>query len=268
MSQTPRSSELVAALAREFASAVGAMAGGSGALEPADIPADPIRWLIVLGVSGSETGRLVIGLPETAGRELTGRIMGLDEPAPDGAVTDTLQEFGGQAAGALGQESVAAGLKFAVSLEDASGESTDDAVGFTIPLGDEAKAAFAVWGAVETLAPALETGPVDEPVIDSSRKTSEPLPMPAGTPANLDVILDIDLPVTVRFGVTDLPLNSLARLGPGSIIDLARSPDDPVDLLVSGKVVARGEVVVVSGNYGVRILEVVSTADRIRSMGA
>jgi len=65
-----------------------------------------------------------------------------------------------------------------------------------------------------------------------------------------------------------MALQALTRLGPGSIIDLERSPDDPVDVLISGKVVARGEVVVVAGNYGVRITEVISPADRIRSLGA
>ena len=87
-------------------------------------------------------------------------------------------------------------------------------------------------------------------------------------PANLDLILDIDLPLTVRFGETEMSLHSLTRLAPGSIIDLGRSPDDPVDILVNGRLVARGEVVVVSGNYGVRIVEVNSAADRLKTVAA
>ena len=85
---------------------------------------------------------------------------------------------------------------------------------------------------------------------------------------NLDVILDIDLPFSVRFGETEMTVDALTRLGPGSVIELGRSPDDPVDVLVNGRMVARGEVVVVSGSYGVRITEVVSAADRLRTMGA
>jgi flagellar motor switch protein FliN/FliY len=85
-------------------------------------------------------------------------------------------------------------------------------------------------------------------------------------PANLDVILDIDLPLAVRFGGTDMTIDALARLGPGALIDLGRSPDDPVDVLVNGRMVARGEVVVIGGNYGVRVTEVVSAADRLRSI--
>jgi flagellar motor switch protein FliN/FliY len=80
------------------------------------------------------------------------------------------------------------------------------------------------------------------------------------------VILDIDLPLVVRFGRTELPLRTLTRLSPGSVIELGRSPDDPVELLVSDRVIARGEVVIVGGNYGVRILDVVSTSERVRSM--
>ena len=80
------------------------------------------------------------------------------------------------------------------------------------------------------------------------------------------MILDIDLPLVVRFGRTELPLKTVTRLGPGSLIDLGRTPDEPVEILVSNQVVARGEVVIVSGSYGVRILEVVSARDRIRSM--
>ena len=55
-------------------------------------------------------------------------------------------------------------------------------------------------------------------------------------------------------------------MGPGSLIDHGRSADDPVELLVSNRVVARGEVVVVGGNYGVRVLDVISPRSRMRSM--
>jgi flagellar motor switch protein FliN len=84
----------------------------------------------------------------------------------------------------------------------------------------------------------------------------------------LDVIMDIDLPLVVRFGRTELPLKTLTALGPGSVIDLGRSPDELVDVLISNRVVARGEVVIVSGNYGVRVREVVSPVERARSLEA
>ena len=88
----------------------------------------------------------------------------------------------------------------------------------------------------------------------------------ADAASRIDVILDIDLPLVVRFGRTEMPLKTLARLGPGTLIDLGRSADDPVEVLVSNRVVARGEVVIVSGNYGVRVTDVVSPRERVRSM--
>lgn len=85
---------------------------------------------------------------------------------------------------------------------------------------------------------------------------------------NLDLVLDVELPLVVRFGRTVMNLKTLIGLGPGSIVDMGRSPDDPVELLVSDKVVAYGEVVIVDGSYGLRITEVVSRGDRSRSMEA
>ncbi|MFN8057702.1 MAG: flagellar motor switch protein FliN [Vicinamibacterales bacterium] len=86
-------------------------------------------------------------------------------------------------------------------------------------------------------------------------------------PQNLDVILDIELPLAVRFGETVMTLDALTKLGPGAMIDLGRSPDEFVDVLVNGHTVARGEVVVVGGNYGVRIRELMSAADRMKTLG-
>jgi flagellar motor switch protein FliN/FliY len=75
----------------------------------------------------------------------------------------------------------------------------------------------------------------------------------------LDAVLDVDLPLVVRFGRAIMPLRALADLGPGSVIDMGRSPDEPVDLLVGDRLIARGEVVIVGGNYGVRITELAAT---------
>ena len=64
----------------------------------------------------------------------------------------------------------------------------------------------------------------------------------------------------------EMTLRALTQLGPGSVVDMGRSPDAPVQLLVGSQVVAQGEVVVVGGNYGVRITHLVSPADRLRAM--
>jgi flagellar motor switch protein FliN/FliY len=83
---------------------------------------------------------------------------------------------------------------------------------------------------------------------------------------NLEMLLDVDLELSVSFGRTTLVLQEVLKLSSGSIVELNRSASDPVELLVNDSVVARGEVVVVDGNYGIRITEVVSPRERIRSL--
>lgn len=85
--------------------------------------------------------------------------------------------------------------------------------------------------------------------------------------SNLDLLLDIELPVMVRMGQTEMPLGELLKLTPGSILELNRPADAPVELLVNGKRIALGEVVVVDGNFAFRITEIESAESRIRSLG-
>ncbi|MCL2877705.1 MAG: flagellar motor switch protein FliN [Acidobacteria bacterium] len=87
------------------------------------------------------------------------------------------------------------------------------------------------------------------------------------TNVNLDLLLDVDLPVSVAFGSSEMTLKDVLNLGTGSVIELHKSVNDPVSIIVNQKPIARGEVVMVDGKYGVRVLEVESTADRIRSLG-
>jgi flagellar motor switch protein FliN len=84
---------------------------------------------------------------------------------------------------------------------------------------------------------------------------------------NIDLLLDVELPISVSFGNCEMPLKDVLKLGTGSVIELDKSVNDPVAIIVNHKPIAKGEVVMVEGNYGVRILEVESTADRIRSLG-
>jgi flagellar motor switch protein FliN len=84
---------------------------------------------------------------------------------------------------------------------------------------------------------------------------------------NMDLILDVELEVAVSFGETQMALRDILKLGVGSVVELEKSVNDPVAILVNQKPIARGEVVMVDGNYGVKVLEVESTADRIRSLG-
>jgi len=101
-------------------------------------------------------------------------------------------------------------------------------------------------------APARQAPAATGPVVDSG---------------NLDLLLDIQLPVVVRMGQTEMQMGELLKLTPGSILELNRSADAPVELLVNGKLIAKGEVVVVDGNFAFRITEIESRANRIRSLG-
>jgi flagellar motor switch protein FliN len=85
-------------------------------------------------------------------------------------------------------------------------------------------------------------------------------------PANLDLLLEVELPVVVTFGRTQLPLKDVLKLSSGSIVELNRLANEPVEVLINNCVIARGEVVVVDGNYGIRVTEIVSRQERIRSI--
>ena len=104
---------------------------------------------------------------------------------------------------------------------------------------------------------------------------SAPAPPPYSQPVrtapqvdtgNLDLLMDIELPVMVRMGQTEMQLGDLLKLTPGSILELNRAADAPVELLVNSKLIAKGEVVVVDGNFAFRITEIESTDTRIRSL--
>jgi len=85
----------------------------------------------------------------------------------------------------------------------------------------------------------------------------------SGPGRNLELLMDIELPIVIRFGHTQMPLRELAGLTPGSVIGFDRSVDDPVELLVNGHVVALGEAIMVKGSYGIRISEISSQKERL-----
>ncbi len=84
--------------------------------------------------------------------------------------------------------------------------------------------------------------------------------------SNLDFLRDIELGATLRFGKRHALLRDILEIVPGSVVELDQQVQEPVELLVGKKVIARGEVVVVGGNYGLRITEVISPVDRIESL--
>ncbi len=88
-------------------------------------------------------------------------------------------------------------------------------------------------------------------------------------PANsktFELLLDVELPVSVSFGRAQVPLKDVLKLTTGSIVELNRSILEPVEVIVNNCVIARGEVVVVEGNFGVRVHHVISRQERLRTL--
>ncbi len=80
------------------------------------------------------------------------------------------------------------------------------------------------------------------------------------------LLLDIELEAALRFGCREMPLSEILDLGPGDVVELDRHIADPVDLIVGDKIVARGEVVLVNGNFGLRVTEVAAPRKRLESI--
>jgi flagellar motor switch protein FliN/FliY len=107
---------------------------------------------------------------------------------------------------------------------------------------------------------------------DGSRKTTEktaedaPMAREAARPQNLDVVLDIPVRLSMEVGSTSISIRKLLKLNKGSIVELSRTAGEPLDVMVNGTLVARGEVVVVNDKFGVRLLDVMSPEQRLQSL--
>lgn len=234
---------ILQAFAAELADVVGTLTASAATLATAGAPGER-QWYASLTLGGADDVLNVAIDEERAamlGRLVSGAAGGVEEET----VAELLRTALSQAAAALGMR--AERDRCELRLDGLETRLAGPEKGFT---------AFAITvpGLAEPLMLALGW--------NGGQGIAEPVG------SRIDVILDIDLPVVVRFGHTELPIRALTRLGPGSVIDLGRSPDDPVEVLVSNRVVAHGEVVIVGGNYGVRILDVASQSERARSMEA
>src|SRR5690606_22983562 len=84
--------------------------------------------------------------------------------------------------------------------------------------------------------------------------------------ANLDVILDIPVTISMEIGRTKISIRNLLQLNQGSVVELDRLAGEPMDVLVNGTLVAHGEVVVVNEKFGIRLTDVISPAERVRKL--
>jgi flagellar motor switch protein FliN len=172
-------------------------------------------------------------------------------------------------------------------------------VGFQLSVGDLVDTtlmqvmpvAFAralVGGLLEAqAAPAAAAAPGPEPVAEAPAPGDDrrlrPVPVPVAQPvsfpslddlpsapggSDISLLLDVPLQVTVELGRTQMRIRNVLELVPGSIIELDKLAGEPVDVLVNGKQIARGEVVVIDEEFGVRITDVASQAKRLRGLAA
>lgn len=108
----------------------------------------------------------------------------------------------------------------------------------------------------------VDVHPVRFPPLPEQRVT------PPAPPQAFDLIMDVSMRVTVELGRSSMTVEEVLSLGPGSVVELDKLAGEPVDVLVNDQLIARGEVVVVDENFGVRVTEIVSPRRRVQAMGA
>ena len=111
-----------------------------------------------------------------------------------------------------------------------------------------------------------QTGTVNPAVQKAAFSSFEPVSLPAKEQRNLDMLLDIPLKVTVELGRTRRSVKEILELSSGSIIELDKLAGEPVDILVNDKLVAKGEVVVIEENFGVRVTDILSQSERLKRL--
>lgn len=110
-------------------------------------------------------------------------------------------------------------------------------------------------------AAAVPPKPVAEPAAVAAPPAEQ-----ASAHSGVELLTDVELEATLRFGCRELPLGEILDLGPGDVVELDRHVSDPVDLIVGDKIVARGEVVLVNGNFGLRVTEVAAPRKRLETI--
>jgi flagellar motor switch protein FliN/FliY len=229
---------LAPALARELASAWSAKAGSTATIAPADAPA-ALGWTVVLPVTGVSSGQWIVWFEASAAAAAAKRMLGADKDPSDDVLADLFGTLVSQAAEAVAGTPDGAGLSAGMpAVRKAMAPA--GATSFALSCEDGTSCAVAVlteWSAAGASASSI--------------------PLESGD-SRLDAVLEVELPLVVRFGRAVMPLRAVAELSPGAVVDMGRSPDEPVELLVGERLIARGEVVIVGGNYGVRITELTS----------
>ncbi len=243
MTDQQLSTRLALRFGHELVAALAATIGATATTEPASGPAAGSGLLLSMKVSGSQSGVVAAWVGSAVADAALRAATGADgEPAPEDTI-NLVREIAAQACATVMLAPDFSGLRFSISTIT-PGNAPESASLLQFPMTADEMGFVAVSASL-----------VDVSDAKKARQSG-----------NLDLVLDVELPLVVRFGRTTLSLKALSGLGPGSVVDMGRSPDDPVELLVSDQVIAYGEVVVVDGSYGLRITDLVSRTDRLRAL--
>ena len=159
----------------------------------------------------------------------------------------------------------AAGELLAKSGKKCKVEKFEEAAPFSqVSRAFQLKAGERVWQILvrdEVKAPKPAAAPKPASVANAPQPASA-----AVLSAGYELLLDVELEASLRFGCREMPLGELLELGPGDVVQLDRHVSDPVDLIVGDKIVARGDVVLVNGNFGLRVTEVAAPKKRLESI--
>jgi flagellar motor switch protein FliN/FliY len=201
-------------------------------------------------IAGDEEGRFSVVLdPAILESPLVGE--GVDQKAGWGEI---LKEVANAAAGELLAKT---GKKCRVEkFEEITGESKVSRA-FQLKSGERV---FTILVRDEVRVPKPAAQPAARPA------DAPAPPPPPGLSPGINLLMDVELEVSLRFGCKELPLGEILDLGPGDVVQLDRNVTDPVDLIVGDKIVACGEVVLVNGNFGLRVTEVASPRQRLESI--
>ncbi|MBS1824269.1 MAG: flagellar motor switch protein FliN [Acidobacteria bacterium] len=199
---------------------------------------------------------------------------GIDDATPEDC-QGTWKEIGSQA---LSSSASAFGKRIRKEVNCGAGKDVDapkaleTCIEFTIEVAGSRHAVRLGWNADIQLILNPPPAAAPEPEQKSSAAPSAPAKGKSSTPAavensrTLSLLLEVELPVSVSFGRAQLPLKDVLKLNSGSIVELNRAIAEPVEIIVNNCVIARGEVVVVEGNYGVRIKQIISKEERLRTL--
>jgi flagellar motor switch protein FliN len=218
----------------------------------------PSAWVFLPGETCRELGLLAL------------RAAGIEEADAD-EIRNTCMEVMQQSSSGLAQ-AIGSGLRERVTSQLHECEAIpagSQAFHFDIAFPETPPCAGFLFVSSELLTRFEQKEPVDtvvEPVAAGSPEGKASLAGPTNS-KTFDLLLDVSMPVSVSFGRTEMQIKEVLKLTTGSIVELNRSITEPVDIIVNDCIIARGEVVVVEGNYGVRIHQIASRQDRLRSSG-